>query len=395
MMLNHAEDCIARCRALALHTEEPGFTTRTFLSPWMHAVHGDLIQWMRDSGMSVSVDAVGNLRGRYAPATADAPVFWIGSHLDTVPHAGAFDGILGVVLGVKLVQLLSGHPLPFAIEVVGFSEEEGVRFGFPFIGSLALIGQLNPAATALIAGAVRDFGLNPTDPVAMTDASLGYLEFHIEQGPVLENLGLPLGIVEAIAGQTRMQIIFEGKAGHAGTTPMNLRHDALACAAEWICEVEEHAGKTFGMVATVGKLEVHPGAPNVIPGTVKLTLDVRHQMDATRRHGAASMLDAAHRIAHRRGLSVSSAITLDQAAVPLDAQLAQALARAVERSGHAVHCMMSGAGHDAMVIARAMPAAMLFLRSPGGLSHHPEESVLVEDVASALSVGMNFLENLA
>jgi allantoate deiminase len=371
--MDHAADCIARCRSLALHTEEPGFTTRTFLSEPMRSVHADLCGWMRSVGMSVKVDAAGNLRGSYPAAVPGAPVLFIGSHLDTVPHAGAFDGILGVVIGIKLVELLQSRRLRFGIEVVGFSDEEGVKFGFPFIGSLALIGELQDGLK---------FGLDPDAlPSAVAhEPSLGYLEFHIEQGPVLESLGLSLGVVETIVGQSRLELTFSGKAGHAGTTPMHLRQDALVAAAKWIGAVESEAIATKGLVATVGRIEAHPNAPNVIPAAVKVSLDVRHRDDAVR-HAAVERLIALAKPA-------AWEVRVDQPAVAMDPHLSDILARS------APHRMLSGAGHDAMIIARRMPTAMLFLRSPGGLSHHPDESVFPEDVAAALTAGMKFLEDL-
>jgi allantoate deiminase len=370
-MMDHAADCIAHCRSLALHTEEPGFTTRTFLSEPMRAVHADLCGWMRSVGMSVKVDAAGNLRGSYPGLMPK--VLFIGSHLDTVPHAGAFDGILGVVIGVKLVELLGGRRLPFGIEIVGFSDEEGVKFGFPFIGSLALIGELHDADA---------FGLDPDElPSAVAhEPSLGYLEFHIEQGPVLESMGLSLGVVEAIVGQSRIELMFEGRAGHAGTTPMHLRQDALVKASKWFGAVEREAIATEGLVATVGRIEVQPNAPNVIPGVVKATLDVRHRDDAVRRAAVERLIALAKPAAWEVGV--------DQPAVTMNPHLTSLLARSAPRR------MVSGAGHDAMILARRMPAAMLFLRSPGGLSHHPDESVFAEDVAAALVAGMKFLEDL-
>ncbi len=397
MLLRHAEECIARCRVLALYTEEPGFTTRTFLAPSMHQVHRDLTGWMRSSGMTVRVDGVGNLRACYAAAHVGAPVLCIGSHLDTVPRAGAFDGILGVVMGVKLIELLGRRRLPFAIEVVGFSEEEGVRFGLPFIGSRAFIGELDPSLLlkcdengVSVADAIRDFGLTGVEQ--LEERAAAYLEFHIEQGPVLESLGMPLSVVVAIAGQTRVRLTFEGRAGHAGTTPMTLRRDALACAAEWMNEVETYAANTMGMVATVGRLDVVPGAPNVVPGIAKLTLDIRHEEDTLRERGVEHLVARASAIASRRGIHLTSEIVSNQAAVRMDRDLTGMLASAAERVGQCVHSITSGAGHDAMIMARKMPSAMLFLRSPGGLSHHPDESVLAEDIAAALAVGLKFLE---
>jgi allantoate deiminase len=399
-----ARDVIEICRMLAACSEEAGFTTRTFLSPPMRDVHARVGVWMRRAGMDVSVDAAGNLRGSYAGATPDAPRLFIGSHLDTVPHAGAFDGILGVVLGVALVERLGGRRLPFAIEVLGFSEEEGVRFGMPFIGSLAFTGALtrdllerrDPSGCS-VAEAIRGFGL---DPAALAAArapanALGYLEFHIEQGPVLESLGLPLGIVDAIVGQSRREAVFTGAANHAGTTPMALRRDALAGAAEWIGRVEREGAVTPGLVATVGRIEVSPGAGNVIAGACRASLDVRHADDATRTAAVARLEDAAHEIARARRLELQIEPRFEQASVAMDGPLTGLLERAVVNAGYAAHRMASGAGHDAMVVARVLPATMLFLRSPRGLSHHPDEDVLEEDVAAALGCGARFLDLLA
>jgi allantoate deiminase len=397
------QEVIERCRHLATHTEEPGWITRTFLSEPMHCVHADLRAWMEQAGMSVRVDAAGNLRGHYCGATTDAPKLIVGSHLDTVPHAGAFDGILGVVLGVALVKALDGRRLRFGIEVVGFSEEEGVRFGVPFIGSRALIGSVDDvllakrdAAGASVADAIRTFGLNPAaiSEAQVAGKTLGYLEFHIEQGPVLENLHLPLGVVTSIAGQSRLEVSFEGKANHAGTTPMHLRRDALAGAAEWISAVEREAAAIPTLVATVGKIEAQPGAGNVIAGSVRMSLDVRHTNDEVRAGAVKHLLDSAQQIAARRGLVASSELRLDQAAVAMDARLIEMLGRAVQTAGYTDHRMHSGAGHDAMVMAERMPAAMLFLRSPGGISHHPDEAVLEADVAAALAAGLHFIDQL-
>ena len=397
------QEVIERCRQLAAYTEEPGHITRTFLSDPMHRVHADLRTWMEQAGMNVQVDAVGNLRGYYGGVTAAVPKLIVGSHLDTVPHAGAFDGILGVVLGVALVKALGGRRLGFGIEVVGFSEEEGVRFGFPFIGSRALVGSLDDSLLARrdlggtsVADAIRAFGLDPTavGEARVTGATLGYLEFHIEQGPVLESFNLPLGVVTSIAGQSRLEVRFEGKANHAGTTPMHLRRDALAGASEWIGAVEREATAVPSLVATVGKIAARPGAGNVIAGSVRMSLDVRHTNNEVRAEAVSRLLDSAQQIAARRGLVASSEIRLDQAAVAMDARLIEMLGCAVQAAGYADHRMHSGAGHDAMVMAERMPAAMLFLRSPGGISHHPDEAVLEADVAGALAVSLKFVDQL-
>lgn len=399
--IDRADGVIGRCEELARFTEEPGHITRTFLSPPMREVHAHLRQWMEDLGMTVRLDAVGNLRGVRPGSEAHDPVLYLGSHIDTVPHAGAFDGVLGVVLAIALVEALENRRLRLGIEVVAFSEEEGVRFGVPFIGSRALAGSVDrelldrrDAQGKTVAEVIREFGLDPEriPEAAMAGAALGYLEFHIEQGPVLEALHLPLGIVESIAGQSRFGVVFEGRANHAGTTPLPLRRDALAGAAEWIGRVEREACMTPDLRATVGSLEVRPGAANVIAGQVRATLDVRHTNDEIRLHAVASLLDAATQIATRRGLKVSSEQRLDQPATPADPSMLAALERAVSRAGFPVHRLVSGAGHDAMVMAKKCRSAMLFLRSPGGISHHPDESVLSGDVAAALAVGVAFLE---
>jgi allantoate deiminase len=393
-------DC---CLALARLSEDPRCTTRRFLSAPMRDAHLLLGDWMRRLGMQVQVDAVGNLRGLYPARNPGAPRLLIASHIDTVPAAGAYDGILGVVLALALVEALGGRSLQYAIEVIAFSEEEGVRFGVPFLGSLALIGAFDPALLArrdsdgcTMEQAIRDFGLDPSriPGAALRDEAIGYLEFHIEQGPVLESLDLPLGAVDAIAGQTRCEFRFTGSANHAGTTPMSMRRDALAGAAEWIGCVERIALATPGLVATVGRIEAQPGAGNVIPGETLATLDVRHASDDVRAQALREMLDSAHNIADRRRLTARHEIRLDQPAVACDPALTAALDRAVVKAGYPTHRMTSGAGHDAMIVARRIPIAMLFLRSPGGVSHHPDESVREQDVAAALTVGLKFLEEL-
>jgi allantoate deiminase len=359
---------------------------------------------MRTLGLDVHTDAAGNLRGVYSGANGTAHRIILGSHLDTVPDAGAYDGVLGVVLALALVASLEGRRLPFALEIVGFSEEEGVRFGVPFIGSRALVGRLDEtllnhcdANGISVREAISAFGLDlaaiPT--AALNDGVLGYLEFHIEQGPVLEDRDLPLGIVEAIAGQARMELFFTGAANHAGTTPMSLRRDALVAAAEWAVAVEKEAQETSGLVATVGVLEAKPGATNIIAGQSRATLDVRHGSDAQRELSVKNILHRAQEIAERRRVTMTSTITLVQPARAMDTFLTHEIETAVSRSGIAPHTMVSGAGHDAMILAEKVPAAMIFLRSPGGISHNPKESVLVEDIAKALECGLHLLDRLA
>jgi allantoate deiminase len=401
---NLAAEVIARCRKLASFSEDASGTRRTFLSPPMRDCHREVSSWMRALGMTVTVDAVGNLRGVYPGASRGAPRILMGSHLDTVPNAGAFDGILGVVIAVGLVQSLQDQKLPFGIEVVGFSEEEGVRFGVPFIGSRALVGRVDEELLGRkdqrgisVRKAIQDFGLNPDQisKAMLSDDVLGYIEFHIEQGPVLESLGRPLGAVEAITGQNRLEFTFSGQANHAGTTPMNLRHDALAAAAEWIVSVENLARRTPGLVATVGFVEAKPGATNVIPGEARATLDIRHASDRARTEGLDELIRQAESIAARRGMAVKWRMLLAQHAVAMDPFLTQQIEHAIQKAGCDVHRMASGAGHDAMILAEKLPAAMIFLRTPGGISHDPSESVHVDDVAKALECGHHLLTQLA
>jgi allantoate deiminase len=397
---DRADGIIARCRQLATCTEVAGETTRLFLTPPMREVHALLKGWMGATGMTVRIDAIGNLRGVWPGLTGDCPRLLIGSHLDTVPNAGAFDGILGVVLGLAVVEQLRGQHLPFAIEVIGFSEEEGVRFNKPFLGSLAMIGRLDAETLArtdrngiTVIDAIRNFGLDPANlsGAVMSERSLAYLEFHIEQGPILESEAASLGIVEALVGQTRMQLTFTGQANHAGTTPMHLRHDAMAAAADWIVAVETYANANAGLVATVGKVETSPGAGNVIAGRVTASLDVRHVDDHTRQTTVSSLIDIANSAGAKRGVQVSVQTQLEQSAVPLNPHLAQLLQKAAENEGFPSRRMTSGAGHDAMIVSERLPSTMLFLRSPGGLGHHPDESVFPQDVEAALATAMEFL----
>jgi allantoate deiminase len=395
---------IERCRKLATFSEDAVGTRRTFLSAPMRQCHREVAAWLAPLGVEMTIDAAGNLHALYAGAESDAPRLLIGSHLDTVPNAGAFDGILGVVLGVALLESLAGKPLPFAIELLGFSEEEGVRFGAPFIGSRALVGRLDAellsrkdAKGISVRQAIEDYGLDPGEirSAGVTGDELGYLEFHIEQGPVLDEMNRALGVAETIAGQSRLEFVFAGRANHAGTTPMNLRHDAMTGAAEWIGAVEREAHGVPALVATVGSLSATPGAVNVIAGQVRATLDVRHASDQARHAAVESLIAAAKEIAARRRLSVGHSVLLNQPSVPMDAELARRAEDAIRRAGCEPHRMVSGAGHDAMILAQKIPSALIFLRTPGGISHDPAETVREEDVAKAIEAGSHLLAQLA
>jgi allantoate deiminase len=401
---NLAAKVMARCQKLASFSEDATSLRRTFLSPPMHDVHREISSWLKAAGAEARVDAAGNLRATYPAEETSAPHLLIGSHLDTVPNAGSYDGILGVVIAVALLEGLAGSRLPYSVEVVGFSEEEGVRFRTPFLGSRALTGTLDETSLNLqdahgisVRRSIEEFGLNPGElKRAQLSADVcGYVEFHIEQGPVLEKMGLPLAVVEAIAGQSRLQLTFTGRANHAGTTPMDQRFDAVAGAAEWIVQVERLAKGVPGLVATVGSVETIPGAVNVIAGEARVTLDVRHRADEVRRKAVGDLLLLAGNISERRGLSVSHESLMDEPAVAMDPFLSGQIEQAIRKAGSRPHRMSSGAGHDAMILAERVPAAMIFLRTPGGISHDPAESVAVEDVAKAIECGLHLLHQLA
>ncbi len=403
-MQKRSEEVIARCRRLASFSEDQGSTRRTFLCPPMRDCHREIARWLEPLGITVRVDAAGNLRASYPAAQSGASILLVGSHLDTVPNAGAYDGVLGVMLGISLLEALHGRRLPFGIEVVGFSEEEGVRFGVPFIGSRALVGRVDDdlfnkqdGRGVSVRKAIEDFGLNPAEipQACLNNKYFGYIEFHIEQGPVLENLGRALAAVDSIAGQSRLEFTFLGRSNHAGTTPMHLRYDALAAAAEWITAVEQRARSVTGLVATVGKIEVKPGATNVIAGEGRLALDVRHGSDEVRIGAVKDLVEQAQEIARKRKLRAQSTTLLEQRTVAMNPLLVAEIEDAIGKTGGGTpHRMVSGAGHDAMILAEKLPAAMIFLRTPGGISHDPAESVAVEDVEKAIECGLHLLDQL-
>ena len=403
-MIEQARRVMVECGRIATMTEEPGRITRRFLTPPVRAVHEYLRVRMQELGMQVHVDAAGNLRGLWQSQNASGKRLVMGSHIDTVPDAGAYDGVLGVVVALEWVRIAKELKFPINIEVIAFSEEEGVRFGVPFIGSRAVAGRFDEdileakdSDGVTLEAAIRAFGLDPglIGKAELDKDAVGFVEVHIEQGPVLESESLSVALVTAIVGQTRLTFEFIGHANHAGTTPMRLRHDALAAAAEWIAKVETLALATDGLVATVGKVVVEPNAGNVVPGAVKVSLDVRHATDSTRKEAIEKLIESADAIAARRSLTVKRTRQMDQPAVPMDERLTSFLADAIEAVGLPVKMMSSGAGHDAMVMAARVPTAMLFLRSPGGISHHPAEAVLEGDVEASLGVGRKFLERLA
>jgi allantoate deiminase len=403
-------------------SDERDRLTRTFLSPAMERANLLVGGWMREAGFTVHEDETGNLIGRLpaGPAPAGesgegetgrkpAKTLLLGSHLDTVRNAGRFDGPLGVLLPIVALEELRrrGVTLPFAVEVLGFSEEEAVRFSGAYLGSKAYTGRLRAADLELrdargntLRGVIEAHigtGKKYAPPPRAHDPGelLGYLEVHIEQGPVLEAKKLSVGVVSAIACQIRGRLTFRGKAGHAGTTPMNLRRDALAGAAEFVLAAQAFARRQRQLVATVGTITVVAGAANVIPGETVLSLDVRHPLDAKCHAARDRLLACARRIARRRGLAVEWQPTMDHRAVACSPALTTLLAQSVRAVQGRSLALVSGAGHDAVVMSRLTPVAMLFVRCRGGLSHHPDEYASPADLKVALRVVVDFLERLA
>ncbi len=402
-----AQTILDRCDQLARFSEEPGLIVRRYGTVPMREVNATVLEWMRAAGMTATTDTLGNVRGRYEAERSGARTLLLGSHLDTVRDAGRYDGPLGVMLALMFVERLHarGARLPFAVEVLGFADEEGLRYHTAFLGSSGVSGAFVPAWLALedddgipLVDAIRAFGGNPDDIPSDRRASddlLGYVECHIEQGPVLESRGLPVGVVSAIQGQSGYNVTFIGQAGHAGTVPMTLRHDALIAASEFVLAVEAYAREQDGVVATVGQLALHPGASNVIPGRVTLSLDLRHPRDATRHAAGAALGERAEAIAARRGVAVRYDLLQDSPAVECSPALIDLLEQAIADAGHPVLSLPSGAGHDGMRMSALAPIAMLFIRCAGGISHNPAESVSAADVAVALDVLERFAARLA
>jgi allantoate deiminase len=402
-----AAEVVRRCRELAAVSEEEGRLTRRFATPAMARANALVGGWMAEAGMAVRTDAAGNLVGHLEGADPDAGTLLLGSHLDTVRDAGAFDGPLGVLVAVACVERLrtEGTRPPFAIDVLGFSDEEGLRYGTAYLGSRAVAGSFDPALLDLVdadgialGAALRAFGGAP-DEVArasrLGERLVGYCEVHIEQGPVLEARDVPVGVVSAIAGATRAELDFAGRAGHAGTVPMDARRDAACAAAEWVLAVEAAARAEPDMVATVGRLEARPGAPNVVPGAAVASLDVRHPDDTVREAAVAAVRADAQRIAAGRGVEVAWREVMRAPAVAADPALTRALSAAVAACGLPVVSLASGAGHDGVALSELTGVAMLFVRCAGGISHHPDESVQEADVAVALDVLDAFVRGLA
>jgi allantoate deiminase len=396
-----------RCDILGAISEEPDRLTRRYGTEQMRQANAAVAEWMREAGMLTRSDAIGNLIGRYEGSSPDAQTFLLGSHLDTVRDAGKYDGPLGVMVALACVERLyaRGERLPFTLEVYAFADEEGLRYRTLYLGSSVVAGIFDPAALARedsdgipLAETISAFGGDPdrlSESARHPDELLGYAEVHIEQGPVLEERGYPVGVVSAIQGQTGVGVAFTGEAGHAGTVPMVMRHDALTAAAKFALAVETLAQQTSGLVATVGRFQVAPGASNVIPGLAELSLDVRHPENTVRLEAVNQLRAQAEDIAQRRGVQLDWRAGNGQASVACSSHLMDDFARAVAESGYPEIALASGAGHDAAIMAQITEIAMLFVRCARGISHSPAEAVAVEDVAVAIEVTERFLALLA
>jgi len=400
------DEIVSRINQLSAISETPEHLARIFLSP-EHRTSADLLlSWMREAGMAVHLDAIGNVCGRYEGDRPGLPCLMLGSHYDTVRDAGKWDGPLGLLTAISCVTDLNrrGRRLPFAVEVVGFADEEGVRFASTLLGSRAVAGTFVESALnardrdgVSMREAMVKFGLDPDHigAAARTRRELhAYVELHIEQGPVLEQQNLAVGVVTAIAGATRLAAKLTGMAGHAGTVPMAMRRDALAGAAECICMVEEFC-KTdeAGLVGTVGYIDAMPGATNVIPGLVSFTLDIRAPTDPHRKKAVADIVRRIEAIANRRNLALQLDVTHENRTVPCAPWLKTQVAEAIAAEGHRVFELPSGAGHDGMAMVDVSDVAMIFVRCRGGISHNPAEHVELADADAGARVLLRMIES--
>jgi len=395
-----------RLEALRQFTDEPGKITRLYLSPSHRQAVDATVAMMREAGCDhVHVDALGSVIGRYDGKTAGLPALLIGSHIDTVVDGGAYDGALGVIAGIGVVETLrdTGERLDFAVEVLAFGDEENVRFTSNLTSSRALAGTLDAAGLEAkdedgisIHRALLDFGCDPSEWASLKRdpaSVLGYVEMHIEQGPVLEAENLAVGIVTAINGATRWTLTVSGEAGHAGTVPMKLRHDALTAAAEMALAVERLGSLDASTVATVGRFNIEPGAVNVIPAKTRFTLDARSPDDAVRSRMVEEIAATCQAIAKRRGVQLTIDRFFESKATPMASTFIAGLSDAVSRHQIAPRLLPSGAGHDAMAMAELCPAGMLFVRCKGGISHSPHEAMTAEDCDVAISVLLDFVRS--
>jgi len=401
---SRAARIMARINALAAISEDADGVTRTFGTPAFLRGRALVQSWCEAAGLAIRVDGIGNLRARLVSANPQAKTFVLASHIDTVVNAGKFDGPLGVLMGLDLLENLLARQaaLPFHVELIAFSDEEGVRFHSTYLGSTVVAGSFDHGLLARTDASgitlARALETMEADAARIADDAipaadwLGYFEMHIEQGPVLWERQIPVALVTAIAGQMRVELTFTGMAGHAGTVPMNMRQDALCAAAEFILIAEQFAlSHGQGLVATVGKLALSHAASNVIPGEVVLSLDLRSP-DATQLADAYGALrNYTKALAAQRNVALAWNLVQQTAPVACDAGLNETLAEAIADAGHEVVALVSGAGHDAVPVSAVAPATMLFIRCYKGISHNPLEDVELADLAAAIAVADRFL----
>ena len=402
-----AQNIQARIDELAAISEDTHIITRTFGTPAFLKGSQAIAGWMQKTGLQTHTDNMGNVRGRLPSPNAHAQTLVIASHMDSVVNAGRYDGPLGILLGLEIIESLvrADTFIPFHIELIAFSDEEGVRFHTTYLGSKVVAGsfddallQKKDASGITLQEVIISIGGDPaglkTDALA-PDEWLGYFEVHIEQGPVLYERNIPVALVKGIAGQKRSEVVFKGIAGHAGTVPMDMRHDALCAAAAFILQVEQWALEhKDSIVATVGKLNISHAASNTIPGEVICTLDLRsNDPKALADVYAALQLDCAQ-LCSLRHIEYSWTLVQETAPVTCDAALNKLLALAIKEAGHEPLALVSGAGHDGVPISQVSPVAMLFVRCFEGISHHPLENVALKDLAAAVEVSTNFIHQL-
>jgi allantoate deiminase len=400
------EEIVGRINRLAGISETPDNLTRVFLTAEHRAAADLILTWMREAGMRAHLDAIGNVCGRYEGERPGLPCLMLGSHYDTVRDAGKWDGPLGLITAISCVADLNrrGRRFSFAIEVTGFADEEGVRFASTLLGSRAVAGTFNESVLGTkdetgisLREALARFGLDPDHVGAaarIRSELLAYIELHIEQGPVLETRNLPIGVVTAIAGATRLAARLTGMAGHAGTVPMAMRRDALAGAAECISKIEELCLTDHGgLVGTVGYIHAVPGATNVIPGQAHFTIDMRAPTDTHRKKAVTDIVRQIEVIARRRKLELQLDVTHENRTVPCAPWLKAQVAEAVAAEGYPVFELPSGAGHDGMAMVDIADVGMIFVRCRGGISHHPDEHVEMDDADAGARVLLRVIEN--
>jgi allantoate deiminase len=405
--LQRAEKILQRINELASISEDESCINRTYGTRAFIEGRDKVEQWMKEAGLQTRTDNIGNIRGRLLSKNDNAKTFVIASHIDTIINAGKFDGPLGVLMGLDIIEqtIQSKTALPFHIELIGFCDEEGCRFHTTYLGSKAVAGSFDEA----ILDAKDEAGISLRDAIEQNGGDvnnlskdaiagedwLGYFEIHIEQGPVLYEKNIPIGVVTAIAGQCRIGIVFKGEAGHAGTVPMDMRKDAFACAAELVLAVEKFAtAKKNDLVATIGKLHIINSASNVVPGEVICSLDVRSADEAILSSSYNAIKKIAEDICSKRNIVLEWNLIQQTKPVACDTGMNRLLSQSIKETGYELIELVSGAGHDAVPISEVSPVAMLFVKCFKGISHNPLEDVEIKDIAAAIKVSDNFIQQL-